>query len=256
MVLVLYKQKVDSEGGGGGGGATAGTWETKCDYVRVWSPASTCAEFHHHAMAIVAEHLKAHGKVPHLMRIHVWSDGHTSTYRGAPNFGRMAYWPLVKPERAAEGRVEEVTLDLSLSEPLGVVCSDRLLVREFHGQAASKLDEALRGSSTIQGEAALHGQAADDFAVQAEKMKVAELRAALSERGLSTTGAKTELLDRLFAALGIKRGARQWRVVSVGGTAVRTAVEFRAALSSPGATVQMRLIEVRVTLRDRSIQQK
>ena len=65
VVLVLYKA----------GG------ETKCDYVRFWSSAVTSAEFHHHAMRVVVDHLKE-GKVPGLLRVRPWTDGHGSTYRG------------------------------------------------------------------------------------------------------------------------------------------------------------------------------
>jgi hypothetical protein len=65
-----------------------GALETKCDYVRFWSPASSSAEFHHHALRTVAQHLKESGKVPYLQRIRLWTDGHPSTYKGFPNFGR------------------------------------------------------------------------------------------------------------------------------------------------------------------------
>jgi len=66
VVLVLYKKN----------------GETKCDYVRFWASAATSAEFHHKAMHVVAKHLKESGKVPGLRRLRVWTDGHTSTYKG------------------------------------------------------------------------------------------------------------------------------------------------------------------------------
>ena len=31
--------------------------------------------------------------VPNLSRIHVWSDGQRSQYKGEKNFGRMSVWP-------------------------------------------------------------------------------------------------------------------------------------------------------------------
>jgi hypothetical protein len=120
VVLVLYKRD----------------GETKCDYVRFWSSAATSAEFHHKAMHVVAAHLKESGKDPGLRRLRVWTDGHTSTYKGAPsytlllplnlrtpcndyscgsgfpNFGRMAYWPLSKiaPSTEADSAASEPAL--------------------------------------------------------------------------------------------------------------------------------------------------
>jgi hypothetical protein len=76
VVLVLYKKLSDD-----------GSLEHVCDYVRIWSPAKSSAEFHHHALEQVLEHLKK--KVPQLNRLRVWTDGHSSTYKGYPNFGRM-----------------------------------------------------------------------------------------------------------------------------------------------------------------------
>jgi hypothetical protein len=32
-------------------------------------------------------------QLPHLKRLHVWSDGQRSQYKGEKNFGRMAIWP-------------------------------------------------------------------------------------------------------------------------------------------------------------------
>lgn len=70
VVLVLYKIN----------------GETKCDYVRFWASAATSAAFHHKAMHVVAAHLKESGKVPGLRRLRVWTDGHTSTYKGTVFF--------------------------------------------------------------------------------------------------------------------------------------------------------------------------
>ena len=66
VVLVLYKV----------------LGESKCDYVRVWSSAATSAEFHHKAMHVVVKYLKDSGKVAGLKRLRIWTDGHSSTYKG------------------------------------------------------------------------------------------------------------------------------------------------------------------------------
>lgn len=71
VVLVLYKARSEE-----------GEVETKCDYVRFWSSAGTSAEFHHQAMHAVVKNLKDTGKVPRLKRLRVWTDGHSSTYKG------------------------------------------------------------------------------------------------------------------------------------------------------------------------------
>ena len=71
VVLVLYKARSEE-----------GEVETKCDYVRFWSSAGTSAEFHHQAMHAVVKNLKDTGKVPGLKRLRVWTDGHSSTYKG------------------------------------------------------------------------------------------------------------------------------------------------------------------------------
>ena len=39
-------------------------------------------------------------RLPGLLRLLVWTDGHSSTYKGFPNFGRMGYWPLPLPAGA------------------------------------------------------------------------------------------------------------------------------------------------------------
>jgi hypothetical protein len=77
------------------------TNEKKCDYLRFWSKASTSAEFHHAALRAVKQHLTGEdrhplgggGRVKNLRRLYVWTDGHSSTYKGFQNFGRMAQWP-------------------------------------------------------------------------------------------------------------------------------------------------------------------
>jgi hypothetical protein len=77
VVLVLYKVKQDD-----------GTYKHKCDYIRIWSPSSSSAAFHHLALEKAVEHLKV--RVEKLKRVRLWTDGHASTYKGFPNFGRMA----------------------------------------------------------------------------------------------------------------------------------------------------------------------
>jgi len=134
VVLVLYKVL-----------ALDGSWETKCDYVRFWSPASTSAEFHHHAMRIVMSYLKESGKVPNLKRLSVWTDGHPSTYKGFPNFGRMGYWPLHKP--VVDGKTPTLSLNFDLSKPLGLRLDEQLIVRSFEGQAELLQHEATGGGS-------------------------------------------------------------------------------------------------------------
>ena len=69
--------------------------DVRCDYVRIWSTVGTCAQFHHKALDDLF-YLFKHGDavkgippIPNLKVIHVWSDGHGSTYKGFPNFGRM-----------------------------------------------------------------------------------------------------------------------------------------------------------------------
>ena len=96
VVLVLYKTKVLDEAGVHSG------WETVCDYVRFWSPASSSAEFHHAAMSAVAAHLKANKKVVDLTRLRVWSDGHGSTYRGfGCSYSETTFIPYTSPSSAA-----------------------------------------------------------------------------------------------------------------------------------------------------------
>jgi hypothetical protein len=57
------------------------------------------AEFHHYALRYVKDYLTtpqngAPALVPGLKRLIPWTDGHTSTYWGYPNHGRMAYAAL------------------------------------------------------------------------------------------------------------------------------------------------------------------
>ena len=79
VCLVLHSPHDTQEGGG--------PWEVKCDYVRIWSTAGTSAEFHHQALRDIHDRYKL--ILPDLDEIHVWSDGHTSTYKGSPNFGMV-----------------------------------------------------------------------------------------------------------------------------------------------------------------------
>lgn len=84
MVLVLYKTDKG---------------ETRCIYVRFWPAAKSSAVFHHHAMHVVVAHIRSKKLVPGLRRIRLWTDGDGTAYKGNfkgfPNFGRMAYWPLM-----------------------------------------------------------------------------------------------------------------------------------------------------------------
>ena len=93
-----------------------------CDYWRFWSPQKGNAAQHHMAMREIAEFYKFGGPrpdapsagerlgegdlgevaaararraplVPGLERIHVWSDGQRSQYKGEKSFGRLAEWP-------------------------------------------------------------------------------------------------------------------------------------------------------------------
>ena len=66
----------------------SGPREVTCDYVRIWSAAGTSAEFHHQALRDIHDRYKM--VLPCLEEIHVWSDGHTSTYKGSPNFGTIS----------------------------------------------------------------------------------------------------------------------------------------------------------------------
>ena len=64
------------------------------------------AAFHHAALHYVRKHLQT--RVPNLKRLRLWTDGHASTYKGYPNFGRMGYWPLTRPSmRGADAGVED-----------------------------------------------------------------------------------------------------------------------------------------------------
>jgi len=80
-------------------------------------------------------------------------------------------------------------------------------------------------------------------------MKVHELRAQLTIRGLDTTGLKPQLLKRLEEAMrDTGELERQWRVWSVDGTEVGTEVEFsdavRLAVRSCKGTATVLFIEV------------
>jgi hypothetical protein len=79
VVLVLYKKKQPN-----------GDVKTVCDYIRIWSPAASSAAFHHKALKDTVDYLKSGGRVPNLKRVRIWTDGDPSTYKGFPNFGRMA----------------------------------------------------------------------------------------------------------------------------------------------------------------------
>lgn len=65
--------------------ADRGEREVVCDYIRIWSTASTSAEFHHQALRDI--HERYIEILPNLSELHIWSDGHSSTYKGHPNFG-------------------------------------------------------------------------------------------------------------------------------------------------------------------------
>lgn len=106
-----------------------------CDYIRIWSACGTSANFHHKALHDIAEHYRtlfaSQGKT--LKRIKIWSDGHSSTYKGFPNFGllrrtaldlcnkvddsaappgRMAYWPHPKNASPARGEEDAEGIDI------------------------------------------------------------------------------------------------------------------------------------------------
>ena len=94
----------------------------QCDYWRFWSNSKGNAAQHHMAMRQIADFYKYGGPrpgaasagerlgegdlgeveaqrarrsplVPGLKRLHVWSDGQRSQYKGEKNFGRNAEWP-------------------------------------------------------------------------------------------------------------------------------------------------------------------
>ena len=105
VVLVLYHN--------------AASGKEECAWLRFWSSANTSAAFHHHALHVAKDFLMGGGadaRLPGLKRFRVWTDGHSSTYKG-PNFGRMAYWPLERPAGVASP-----TADGSCN-PSGI-CSD------------------------------------------------------------------------------------------------------------------------------------
>ena len=54
-------------------------------------------------MHTAKRHIKTN--VPGLELFRVATDGHTSTYKGSPNFGRMSYWPLEMPSVPVPGFV-------------------------------------------------------------------------------------------------------------------------------------------------------
>ncbi len=87
--------------------------EKICDYLRFWSKASSSAEFHHAALRAVKQHLTGDdqdprgggGRIKNLRRFYVWTDGHSSTYKGFQNFGRMAQWPQDPARKASDTAV-------------------------------------------------------------------------------------------------------------------------------------------------------
>ena len=251
VVLVLYKFQEDGE------------WVKKCDYLRFWSSAGTSAAFHHHAMHVAKAHIIK--KVPGLKTLRIWTDGHKSTYKGSPNFGRMSYWPLDMPTEPEPGRVSELTLVQKPSAPCDFECNnDRLLVSALSGEAAAHeaalvaSEQAAAPSSApaaataaapppaaaaaapapaAAAAAGASGPPAAATRASANKMKVPELRAALQAAGLSTAGRKAELVERLLAsslnpapAASPPAPPKQWRVHKVDDVVVRTWQELKDAL--------------------------
>jgi len=219
-VLVLYKVQENGE------------WVTKCDYLRFWSSAGTSAAFHHHAMHVAKAHIIK--KVPGLKTLRIWTDGHKSTYKGSPNFGRMSYWPLDMPTEPEPGRVSELTLVQAPGAPQDFECNnDRLLVSALSGEAAAQ-EAALMAAERAAAQSAPRSPAR---ASSACTMRAHELREALAGAGLSTTGPKQVLVERFHAAsLGPEPAAappappKQWRVHKVDGAVVRTRQELEDAL--------------------------
>lgn len=251
-MLVLYKRWVAAAGSTAAAteGAGPGEWVTVCDYVRFWSPASTSAAFHHHAMHVVAQHLKgedgSNAKVPKLKRLLLWTDGHSSTYKGFPNFGRMGHWPLKKPTSALEAKV--LTVNLSLSNTAEIHVDRKLLILSLDGEVAQQVQQATGAQSGAAGELAA---AADAPTKDPRKLKVAELRSELQSRRLDTSGLKPALVKRLSDAMDADGtgGSKCFRVMSVGGLAVGSVDSYNSALRAcTGTVAAVGLIEVRFSL--------
>lgn len=239
VVLVLYKVRVPAAVDVGGGAEDE--WETKCDYLRFWSSAGTSAAFHHKAMHIAKRHIVT--KVPGLQLLRATTDGHKSTYKGSPNFGRMSYWPLEMPSAPVPGFVAELTVHQSPSAPRDFECNDQLMVSALSGMAATQ--EAL----ILEAAAA---SAARAYA--AGKMLVPALRTALVAAGLSDVGLRADLLARFLASPLVPPSVaaapaaspaappavppasaaptKQWRVHTVDGAVVRTAQELEDAMAA------------------------
>jgi hypothetical protein len=261
VVLALYKTKTSQ-----------GTMATKCDYIRFWSPASSSAEFHHHAMRIVVRYLRENNKVPNLQRVRLWTDGHAGTYKGFPNFGRMAHWPLHKPEPEEDAGVASVSLKFNLTKPTGLSFDDRLIVTKCEGQASALLlgamtcrehsggglDGVVSGSGKGHGggEGACCSGSSDsgvggggDTLPALSTMKVGDLRKELESRGLDINGRKSELAARLKKALRLDcRCVQQWRIKSVGGVIVHSEASFFQAVQGCQGSAVILFVEVSSSL--------
>jgi hypothetical protein len=161
-------------------------------------------------MKLVAQHFKDTGKVINLRRIRLWTDGHPSTYKGFPNFGRMGHWPLRMPDPSEEGNVAEVSLSLGSSEPIGITVNDQLIITFFDSQLQRKLALNAQVSShslppeeaavvdaptdSPQSPATVTTDASTAASRALSQMKVQELRAALSSLGLDSAGLRVELI--------------------------------------------------------------
>jgi hypothetical protein len=191
---------------------------------------------------MVAQHLQGedgdNAKVPKLKRLLVWTDGHSSTYKGFPNFGRMGYWPLAKPSSPSEATVVKINLSLHLASE---ICVDRkLFVLSLDGEAAQQVQQATSAHTGVGAEVA-----PEIAIVDPRKLKVSELRAELQKLGFSTTGLKAALVKRLSDALGTS-GSKCFRVMSVEGAKVESVEAYQAALRACiGAVATVCLIEVR-----------
>jgi hypothetical protein len=218
-------------------------------------------------MHMVAQHLKGEdgsadgdgrkAKVPMLKRLLVWTDGHSSTYKGFPNFGRMGHWPLKKPSSADEATVISIKLDLLQTSEISV--DRKLLVLSLDGDAAHQVEQAT-GAAAATGADATGAQngagaglaAAEDVPTKdPRKLKVAELRTELKSRGLNTSGLKGDLVKRLSEAMDAEGmgGSKCFRVMSVEGVVVDSVESYNAALlACTGAVSTVGLIEVRLKI--------
>jgi hypothetical protein len=254
VVLVLYKVRVAASAGGGGG-AGDDEWETKCDYLRFWSTAGTSAAFHHHAMHIAKRHVVT--KVPGLQLLRAATDGHKSTYKGSPNFGRMSYWPLEMPSAPVPGFVLALTLHQSPSAPRDFECNDQLMVSALSGKAAAEEAVILAVAAASAARASAAG-----------KMLVPALRTALAAAGLSDAGLRADLLARFLASSLVPTPpavgtppvplaaappavppaaaalTKQWRVHAVDGAVVRTAQELEDALAAAEVAERNAVVEL------------